>query len=490
MRRSFPIGVFLLAVLVLVLACAEEKEELPTPTPPPPVAETPTPTPTPAKLGPGSAGLPSEPRPVRGLEQWLVLDDGQAIWQERPANEDRTGVTADTIKFGRNAGITGPIAGYETYWGPFIAEVFKRINEAGGIHGRNLEIVTYDDQFNPAAAVQVVKQLVESDKVFALFAPVGCVTYDPVRDYLAENNVPVILFLCGLVPGQEPTTTRTAFPGIEPDLIHAASLAEFIYREDPDAKIAFVYLDNPAGKAALEGVQWVAQEHGQQLAGGFPHDVFQVDQTSIAQQVIERGANWVLYYGAEIYSRSLIRGLREVVGSDIPYVQRGMQADPALGALIEGMVTNVGRLNYYTNPDNPLFAALEKVTTEGRVPYHPLNTPVPYRLIEMLVRALELAGPDLTREGLIEAFETGFDGSWTCSLCDAPPILGPQDHWPFETLQQARWNAATSRYEIVSEVQDYETSEGRGIRGNVPGYECQPPSAEFPRGTCPWKEGS
>ena len=137
-----------------------------------------------------------------------------------------------------------------------------------------------------------------------------------------------------------------------------------------------------------------------------------------------------------------------------------------------------------------LWAKLEALGKEEGVGFAPNVELQNMRAVEHLVRALELAGPDLTREGLIEALEDGFDGSWQCSACVAPTIYGPQDHWMGEVMQFTMWNNATKHYDVVIETMDYETSKGLGLRGNYPGLECQPPSAEFPEGTCPWKEAS
>jgi len=129
-RLSLLLG--LLAILgILAVACGEEEEKGPTLSP----AAT---TPAAAKIG--GAGIASEPRQVRGLEGVLTLDDGLAAWKERPASEIRTGVSADTIKLGRTSGVTGILASYEAYWGPNLQAFIKRINEAGGIHGRKLEL--------------------------------------------------------------------------------------------------------------------------------------------------------------------------------------------------------------------------------------------------------------------------------------------------------------------------------------------------------------
>ena len=111
-----------------------------------------------------------------------------------------------------------------------------------------------------------------------------------------------------------------------------------------------------------------------------------------------------------------------------------------------------------------------------------------FTVIETFVRALEIAGPDLTREGLVEAIYLAMDGTWMCTLCQSPSIIyTPEDRYGDLSATPARWSHAKQEYEILAPLKYYETSKGTGAVGNVPGFECQPPSAEHPKGTCPWK---
>ena len=107
--------------------------------------------------------------------------------------------------------------------------------------------------------------------------------------------------------------------------------------------------------------------------------------------------------------------------------------------------------------------------------------------LETLVRALEIAGPDLTREGMAEAMCLAIDGTWLCSLCGFHVIYTPEDPYADEAAQPVRWNHAQQKYEILGPLKTYETSKGTSVIGNMLGFECQPPSAEHPQGTCPGK---
>jgi ABC-type branched-subunit amino acid transport system substrate-binding protein len=507
LRGGFPLFTLVLAMVafaLLALACDDEDEEAATPTPP--VAETPTEAATPTEEAtpteqatvaaprPGDAGIPSNPREVRGLEGIITLDDGLAMWDERPADENRRGVTADTIKLGRPTGISGILGLYDAPWSAMLFPVIERVNEAGGIHGRMLEVLNRDTKSDPAVGAQVTRELVEDDQIFAMFFQFGDPTHVAMHDYHVAEEVPNLFHMGGSIVGYEPVTGLWDFKGIAPDTEGGQALAEAVYQQDPEAKVAIVYADFPASVIGHEAIAYRLGERGVEIVGEFAHDLMQIELTSVAQQVDEAGADWLIYHGTQIHVVSLVKALRESVGWDGNVAQWGwVQGDDDLEELFDGVIgIGVTRDSVYTAPDLPIWAKLEVLADEEGVDLTPGLASTVVANVEMLVRALELAGPDLTVEGLIEALRNGFsvEDNWVCATaCFAPIIMGPQDHYPVETWHFTRWDNATKTSEVFGEIMDFETSKGLGPRGNFPGLDCQPPSAEYPKGTCPWEEG-
>ncbi len=437
---------------------------------------------SPSPKGPGAAGIPSNPRPVAGLEGILTLDDGLAIFKERPASEDRTGVTQDKILLGRYAGASNPaIATYEAVWGPTIQALVKRINEAGGIHGRKLEVVTRDDQYNPAVTVQVVQELVEKDKVFALFFGVGNAPHQAIGEYVISKKVPELWTFDGNVKWAEPETTPTEFPGLFPDILEGVMQAQAILAEHPGAKVAAIYQNDALGQPFMEGFKPSLEKGGGQLVADVPFDVTASDMTSYVQQALDAKPDAITFYGSFTTALGTITAMRQTFGSTVPLYQRGALPNPQVNQALDGVENTRNTKSPYSDPNDPVWQKLQTFAKEEGIPYNETLSLLVLREFEHLVRALELAGPDLTREGLIQAIETGFDGSWTCSVCIAPTILGPQDHWSFEAAQAVRWNNAKGAYDTITPIVSFETSQGKGIRGNIPGYECKPD-------TCPWKQ--
>lgn len=427
----------------------------------------------------GGAGIASKPRDIAGL---FTIDDGIAMFKERPAGEDRTGITKDTIKIGRHFALTGPGA----VGGPTTAAIeasIEKVNAAGGVHGRKIELITRDDQFNPAVASQVVRELVERDKVFAMFNGLGTAQSAAVFDYLISKKVPNLLMQTGAVEFGEPTQPL-AYPGASAYILETRAMADFIYKEHPDAKLAIIYQNDGYGKNNLDGLRAGAKAHGKELVSTVSYDIGTPDLTSQIQQVVNSGATAVFLATYPNEGVKVIKGLRETAGSKMPiYLSvvstSGNVADGAGQQNYDGAVGSISSLDV-VDIDKPVIQASKKLADETKQPFL-VSFLSGIRYTEHLIRALELAGPDPTREGLILAMDYGFDGSWTCSLCLVPPIMGPQDHWPWEAYQPVRWNAAEKKFVRVGDLLTVETSKGNGIRGNIEGYECTEKSP------CPWK---
>jgi branched-chain amino acid transport system substrate-binding protein len=497
--RYVPVALALALVLAFLAGACEDDEEEATPTPP--VAETPTEGATPTEEAtpvvsrPGDAGIPSDPREVRGFEGILplTLDDGLAMWMERPADEDRTGVTVDTIKLGRTAGVSGWLAAYEPFWGAPLDAIIKRVNEAGGIHGRTIELTTRDDKSDPSVTVQVTTELVDGDKVFAMFFNIGAPAHAAVHDYHVAKGVPFLFQLDSSNMGMEPVTSKWDFNGQGSDIIGGMVFAENIANQQPGAKVAVVYAsDHPNSILGLAGFELAAEEKGLEIVGVFGHDLGQPDLTPQAHEVGDTDAEWVLYHGSYTESVSFMTALEQTVGWEGKVAQWGaVTGEPGVEEIMDGATMVSFQDSPELSPERPIWPALRALADdEGFFFVGGLAGLASYAL-EHLIRGLELAGPDLTREGLIEALESGFtlEDNWKCSTCLGPTVFGPQDHWAMEAWAMERWNNATKQYENLG-ILDFETSKGLGPRGNYPDLECQPPSAEFPEGTCPWEEAS
>lgn len=108
------------------------------------------------------------------------------------------GVTDTTIKVGNTAAVTGNLAFVGIPFNEGMKAVFKQVNDAGGIDGRTIEFVTYDDQFSADLGVTYTEQLVEDDEVFAIVGHFGTPTVGATLDYIQEKGVPMVYAATGI----------------------------------------------------------------------------------------------------------------------------------------------------------------------------------------------------------------------------------------------------------------------------------------------------
>jgi branched-chain amino acid transport system substrate-binding protein len=164
------------------------------------------------------------------------------------------GATDTEIKIGNIMPYSGPASAYgviarteEAY--------FKMINDRGGINGRKVNFVSYDDGYSPPKAVEQVRKLVESDEVLAVFNPLGTASNTAIQKYLNAKKIPQLFVATGATKWNDPKN----FPwtmGWQPSYQSEAQIyAKWLMKEKPDAKIAVFYQNDDFGKDYLKGIK-------------------------------------------------------------------------------------------------------------------------------------------------------------------------------------------------------------------------------------------
>src|SRR5271154_322810 len=171
------------------------------------------------------------------------------------ARADNTpGVTDTEIKIGQTMPYSGPASAYGVIGKADVA-YFKMINEAGGINGRKLNLISLDDGYSPPKTVEQTRRLVEQDQVAFLFNSLGTPTNAAIRQYLNDNKVPQIFVATGASMFGDPEH----FPwtiGYQPNYqTEARIFAKHILQSKPDAKIGVLYQNDSFGKDYLIGLK-------------------------------------------------------------------------------------------------------------------------------------------------------------------------------------------------------------------------------------------
>jgi ABC-type branched-subunit amino acid transport system substrate-binding protein len=165
-----------------------------------------------------------------------------------------TGATDTEIKIGNIMPYSGPASAYGVI-GKTEAAYFKKVNDAGGINGRKINFISYDDGYSPPKTVEQARKLVESDEVLFIFNSLGTPPNSAIQKYMNAKKVPQLFVATGATKWNDPKD----FPwtmGWQPNYQSEARIyAKYILKEKPAAKIAVLYQNDDYGKDYLKGLK-------------------------------------------------------------------------------------------------------------------------------------------------------------------------------------------------------------------------------------------
>jgi len=166
---------------------------------------------------------------------------------------DTPGVTATEIKIGNTNPYSGPASAYGTI-GKALGAYFKKVNEEGGINGRKINYVTYDDAYSPPKTVEMVRKLVEQDQVALLFQTLGTPTNTAIHKYMNQQKVPHIFVATGATKWND-SKNHPWTMGWQPNYQTEGRIyANYILKNVPDAKIGILYQNDDYGKDYRKGL--------------------------------------------------------------------------------------------------------------------------------------------------------------------------------------------------------------------------------------------
>lgn len=318
------------------------------------------------------------------------------------------GVTDTSIKIGSFMALSGPVAAVGVPVKKGMEAYIKYINEQGGVHGRKIEFIAEDDQFNPANALAAVKKLVEQDKVFAIAPSLGTPGVLATLDYLAEKQVPFVYPMTGASQPAYPLKKNTFT--VQPNYVDEGKIfVQYAAEKMGAKKIAVLWQNSDIGKQGLEGVKAQLAKAKVELVYDGAHDVKDVDFSTHVLKAKAAGADTVIMYTvvgqcAGILKEAQKQGYKAnfittYVNSDLNLLK--LAGDAANGLLIGGWVP-------IADPEEPNFKKFTQIyqkynnTTEMPSGYATAG----FIAGEILVEALKRAGKDVDREGLIKALES------------------------------------------------------------------------------------
>src|SRR5262245_15487849 len=164
------------------------------------------------------------------------------------------GASDTEIKIGNTNPYSGPASAYGVI-GKTVEAYFKKVNAEGGINGRKINFISYDDGYSPPKAVEQVRKLVESDEVLLVFNPLGTPSNTAIQKYLNGKKVPQLFVATGATKWNDPKANPWTM-GWQPNYQTEGQVyAKYILKEKPDAKIAILMQNDDYGKDYVKGLK-------------------------------------------------------------------------------------------------------------------------------------------------------------------------------------------------------------------------------------------
>ena len=249
------------------------------------------------------------------------------------------GVTNDRVLVGNTAATSGGLA---FVGGPFrdaMNAYFDMVNDAGGVNGRLIEYIQYDDEFNPAQGLSLTQRLVEDDEVFALVGHFGTPTVGATQEYLDDIGIPRVYYATGISALFQPEATggeRGSFPvqpifDAEGEVMVARAIGEF------DAlRIGVIYTNDDAGRGLLNGIRIRANESSRVLVEAqVAPDAS--DMSTAALQMISGGVDVVIVAANQVPASVAVRALAQQ-GSTAPVITSYVNADASWLGLVNEVI--------------------------------------------------------------------------------------------------------------------------------------------------------
>jgi branched-chain amino acid transport system substrate-binding protein len=370
-----------------------------------------------------------------------------------------TGATDTEIKIGQTVPFSGAYSVYANI-GKTQAAYMKMINEQGGINGRKINLIQYDDAYSPPKTVEQVRKLVESDEVLLTFQIIGTAANAAVQKYLNGKKVPQLFAATGASKFTDPKN----FPwtmGYNPNyFVEGRIYGKYIMKEYPNAKIGILYQNDDLGKDYINGLKAGLGDNAAKMI--VAEASYEVSDPTIDSQVLKiKDAGADLFYSASTPKQAAqaIRKIHELNWNPVHILD--INASPVSATLQPaGLEASKGVISvqYGKDPADPTWkddAGLKKYL-DFMAKYFPdgdkMNTvnTYGYSTAQLLVQVLKQCGDDLTRENVMKQAASLKNVELDLALPGLRINTGPDDYRVNKQLQMMKFNG--ERWELFGPV--------------------------------------
>ncbi len=370
-----------------------------------------------------------------------------------------TGATDTEIKIGQTVPFSGPASAYAGI-GKTEAAYLKMINDQGGINGRKLNLIQYDDGYSPPRAVEHVRKLVEDDGVLITFQIIGTPSNAAVQKYLNAKKVPQLLAASGASRFSDPKNAPWTI-GFNPNYQSEARIyAKYILTNYPDAKIGILYQNDDLGRDYIIGLKaGLGDKAAKMIVGEASYELTDPTVDSQIIQLKSLGADLLYDASTPKFAAQAIRkvadmGWKPLHILDINASPVSATLKPAGLEISKGIIST----NYGKDPADPqwkddaglkaYYTFMDKYYPDGDK-LNTINT-YGYSNAELLVHILRQCGDDLSRENVMRQATSLKNFVGSLSLPGMVTNTSPTDYRINKQMQMMKFNG--ERWELFGPI--------------------------------------
>jgi ABC-type branched-subunit amino acid transport system substrate-binding protein len=370
-----------------------------------------------------------------------------------------TGATDTEIKIGNIMPYSGPASAYGVI-GKTEDAYFKKINAEGGINGRKINFVSYDDGYSPPKTVEQARKLVESDEVLFIFNSLGTPPITAIQKYMNSKKVPQLFVATGATKWNDPKD----FPwtmGWQPNYQSETQIyAKYILKEKPGTKIAVLYQNDDYGKDYLKGLKDGLGDKAASMI--VAEESFETTEPTVDNHIVKlksTGADIFVNISTPKFAALAIKKMSEIGWKPVHFLN-------IVSASVGSVIKPAGYENsqdiisaaYLKDASDPqwnndpgmkeFYAFLEKDFPEGNKLDG--SVVVGYGVSQTLVKVLQACGDNLTRENIMKQAASLKDFRTEVLLPGIKINTGPNDFAPISQLHLMKFKG--EKWELFGDV--------------------------------------
>ncbi len=398
---------------------------------------------------------------MRKSSQLIAIAAALGITATIPVGAQTPGVTATEIKIGNINPYSGPASAYGTI-GKSIGAYFKMVNEQGGINGRKVNYISYDDGYSPPKAVEMARRLVEQDQVAGIFQPLGTPSNSAIHKYMNQQKVPHLFVATGATKWNDPKS----FPwtmGFQPNYQTEGRIyAAYTLKNVKDAKVGILFQNDDYGKDYLKGFKDGLGDQVKKLI--VMEQSYEITDATIDSQVVNlknSGANVFFNITTPKFAAQAIKKAHDIGWKPLHFLNNVSSSlaavlHPAGADASKGLITAL-YMKEVTDPqwkNDKAFQEwlqwMKKYYPEGKVDDQ-FNA-YGYSVAQLMTQTLKQCGNDLSRENIMRQAANLKDVDLPMLLPGIRVNTSPTDFAPIEQEQLARFDG--ERWALFGEILD------------------------------------